>query len=80
MDARESECAKLQAETGAAFVHPYNDPKVMAGEHTGTRKDHTGPLGRGLFNYGILALGVPEPACVIVWTGSSSNSTFLLYL
>jgi len=32
IDAREAECARLQKETGAAFVHPYNDPRVMAGE------------------------------------------------
>ena len=31
IDAREAECARVQAATGAAFVHPYNDPKVMAG-------------------------------------------------
>ena len=34
IDAREAECARLQTETGAAFVHPYNDPKVMAGQGT----------------------------------------------
>ena len=32
MDAREAECARVQGETGAAFIHPYNDPRVMAGE------------------------------------------------
>ena len=32
IDDREAECARLQRETGAAFVHPYNDARVMAGD------------------------------------------------
>ena len=35
IDDREAECARLQRETGAAFVHPYNDVRVMAGDHGG---------------------------------------------
>jgi threonine dehydratase len=31
IDAREEECLRIQKETGAVFVHPYNDPRVMAG-------------------------------------------------
>jgi len=32
--AREAMCAELQAQTGAALVHPYTDPRVMAGQGT----------------------------------------------
>jgi len=31
---REAAFAQVQAETGAAFVHPYNDPRVIAGQAT----------------------------------------------
>ncbi len=31
---REAVFAKVQAETGAEFVHPYNDPRVIAGQGT----------------------------------------------
>lgn len=31
---REEVFAKIEAETGAAFVHPYNDPRVIAGQAT----------------------------------------------
>lgn len=32
MDAREARCAEIARQTGANFVHPYNDPRVMAGQ------------------------------------------------
>ena len=32
--AREERCAQLQAETGAELVHPYTDPRVIAGQAT----------------------------------------------
>lgn len=32
--AREAECARVQAETGATLVHPYTDPRVIAGQGT----------------------------------------------
>lgn len=32
--ARESACARLQRETGAELVHPYTDPRVIAGQGT----------------------------------------------
>ncbi|GAA5067740.1 threonine ammonia-lyase [Lysobacter panacisoli] len=32
--AREIRCAQLQAETGAELVHPYTDPRVIAGQGT----------------------------------------------
>ncbi len=31
---REKTCARVQAETGAEFVHPSNDPRVIAGQGT----------------------------------------------
>jgi threonine dehydratase len=34
LQAREEACARVLAETGAAFVHPYNDLRVMAGQGT----------------------------------------------
>jgi len=35
---REAAFAKVQAETGAEFVHPYNDPRVIAGQGTCSRE------------------------------------------
>jgi threonine dehydratase len=35
---REEVFAKVQAETGADFVHPYNDPRVIAGQATCSRE------------------------------------------
>jgi threonine dehydratase len=32
--AREAECARVQADTGATLVHPYTDPRVIAGQGT----------------------------------------------
>lgn len=32
--AREAAAAEVQARTGASFVHPYNDPRVIAGQAT----------------------------------------------
>lgn len=34
MSSREAVFAEVQAETGADFVHPYNDPRVIAGQGT----------------------------------------------
>ena len=34
LQAREEACARVLAETGAAFIHPYNDYRVMAGQGT----------------------------------------------
>ena len=36
IDARETRCAELQRETGAALVHPYTDARVIAGQGTAT--------------------------------------------
>ena len=38
MSSREAAGARLQAETGADFVHPYNDPRVIAGQATCSRE------------------------------------------
>jgi threonine dehydratase len=35
---REAVFAKVQAETGGEFVHPYNDPRVIAGQGTCSRE------------------------------------------
>ncbi|MEM6739142.1 MAG: beta-hydroxyaspartate dehydratase BhcB [Pseudomonadota bacterium] len=35
---REAVFAEVQAETGAEFVHPYNDPRVVAGQGTCSRE------------------------------------------
>ena len=35
---REATFARIQAETGADFVHPYNDPRVIAGQATCSRE------------------------------------------
>ena len=35
---REATFAKVQEETGADFVHPYNDPRVIAGQGTCSRE------------------------------------------
>lgn len=34
LDARESTCEKVIRETGATFIHPYNNPRVIAGQGT----------------------------------------------
>jgi len=34
MSAREAECTRVQAETGAVLVHPFTDPRVIAGQGT----------------------------------------------
>src|SRR5690606_26055756 len=34
IEAREARCAEVQAETGATLVHPYTDPRVIAGQGT----------------------------------------------
>ncbi len=44
--AREAACARVQAETGAELVHPYVDPRVIAGQGTATLEllNAAGPL------------------------------------
>ncbi|KFN46337.1 pyridoxal-phosphate dependent enzyme [Arenimonas metalli] len=44
--AREAAAARVQEETGATLVHPYTDPRVIAGQGTAALEllDETGPL------------------------------------
>jgi len=46
MAARESECARILAETGGTLVHPFDDLRVVAGQGTATVEliDQAGPL------------------------------------
>lgn len=46
--AREAMCARVQAETGAELVHPYTDPRVIAGQGTAALEllATAGPLDR----------------------------------
>ena len=32
MDAREAECRRIEEDTGAHFVPPYNDPRIISGQ------------------------------------------------
>lgn len=47
---REEVFARVQAETGADFVHPYNDPRVIAGQATCSREmlDQVAGMGEAL--------------------------------
>ena len=47
---REEVFARVQAETGADFVHPYNDPRVIAGQATCSREmlDQVADMGEAL--------------------------------
>src|SRR5699024_9072667 len=44
--ARETMCAEVQAATGATLIHPYADPRVMAGQGTAALElmHQAGPL------------------------------------
>ena len=71
--ARESMCAQVQAETGAASVHPYTDPRVIAGQGTAALELLTAhpdldalvvPLGGGGLAAGTaLAMRALAPSC-----------------
>ena len=71
--ARESMCAQVQAETGAASVHPYTDPRVIAGQGTAALELLTAhpdldalvvPLGGGGLAAGTaLAMQALAPGC-----------------
>ncbi|HEY5805516.1 MAG TPA: pyridoxal-phosphate dependent enzyme [Lysobacter sp.] len=43
--AREAKCAQVQAETGAELVHPYTDPRVIAGQGTAALELLSGDVG-----------------------------------
>lgn len=57
--AREEACARLQAETGAELVHPYADPRVIAGQGTAALE---------------LLAAVPELDAVVVPVGGGGLS------
>ena len=38
LEARESECARIQTKTGAVFVHPFDDPRIIAGQSTAAQE------------------------------------------
>jgi threonine dehydratase len=71
--ARESRCADVQADTGAMLVHPYTDPRVIAGQGTATLELLDGdpgfdalvvPVGGGGLASGTaLAMAHLAPAC-----------------
>ena len=71
--AREAMCAQLQAETGATAIHPYTDPRVIAGQGTAALELLTAhpdldalvvPLGGGGLGAGTaLAMRALAPDC-----------------
>lgn len=58
--AREAECARVQADTGATLVHPYTDPRVIAGQGTALLE---------------LLAAVPELEVVVVPVGGGGLSS-----
>jgi threonine dehydratase len=54
VEAREATAARVAAETGAAFIHPYDDPRVIAGQGTAALE---------------LLAEVPDLDCVLVPIG-----------
>lgn len=73
--AREESLAAVVAETGACFVHPYDDPRVIAGQATAALEllEQAGPLdeilvpigGGGLASGTMLACGFTSPATTV---------------
>ena len=73
--AREAACARVQADTGASVVHPYLDPRVIAGQGTAALELLTAhpdldalvvPLGGGGLAAGTaLAMRALAPACTL---------------
>lgn len=73
---REETFAKVQAETGADFVHPYNDPRVIAGQGTCSYEliEQTGGLdmvvapigGGGMISGTCLTLSVMAPDTEVI--------------
>ncbi|HZF98489.1 MAG TPA: pyridoxal-phosphate dependent enzyme [Pseudoxanthomonas sp.] len=71
--ARAARCAQVQADTGATLVHPYTDPRVIAGQGTAAMEllNQAGPLdamvvpvgGGGLAAGTALAIAARAPAC-----------------
>lgn len=73
---REATFAEVQAATGGDFVHPYNDPRVIAGQGTCSREfiEQTGGLdmvvapigGGGMISGTCLTLSVLAPATRVI--------------
>lgn len=73
---REATFAKVQAETGGDFVHPYNDPRVIAGQATCSKElvEDVGPLdyvvapigGGGMISGTCLALSTLAPETKVI--------------
>ena len=73
--AREATCAEVQRDTGAELVHPYTDPRVIAGQGTAALEllNATGPLdalvvpvgGGGLASGTAIAAAAVAPHCEV---------------
>ena len=73
---REETFARVQAETGGDFVHPYNDPRVIAGQGTCARElwEQSGGLdavvapigGGGMISGTCLTLSTLAPDCQVI--------------
>lgn len=73
---REATFAQVQAATGGDFVHPYNDPRVIAGQGTCSREfmEQTGRLdmvvapigGGGMISGTCLTLSTLAPECQVI--------------
>ncbi|MEZ4387248.1 MAG: pyridoxal-phosphate dependent enzyme [Candidatus Krumholzibacteriia bacterium] len=73
LQAREQTLARVVAETGAEFVHPYDDPRVIAGQGTAVLEllEDAGPLdavitpvgGGGLLGGTAIAAAAVAPGC-----------------
>jgi threonine dehydratase len=73
---REETFARVQAATGGDFVHPYNDPRVIAGQGTCSREfmEQTGGLdavvapigGGGMISGTCLTLSTLAPECQVI--------------
>lgn len=76
IDAREQCCSQVQGETGATLVHPYTDPRVIAGQGTAALEllNAAGPLdaivvpvgGGGLASGSAITAHAVAPNCRIV--------------
>ena len=86
--AREAACVEVQAQTGAELVHPYTDPRVIAGQGTAAMEllNAVGPLdvlmvpvgGGGLTSGTAIAARTLAPECrVFAAEPSGAAETFL---
>lgn len=88
--AREAACAEVQARTGAGLVHPYADPRVIAGQGTAAMEllNAAGPLdaivvpvgGGGLASGTALAAGALAPGCRVFAAEPAGAAETLLSL